>query len=235
MLCRKTDEGASVVVFSSSAARVVFPDEVTRVEEYAFSNARGIEYLALNPRLSTIGSNGLSTWCWIRQIHVELAKPIEGRLAYDFFFPDTPGAVRGISLGLGGASWVNIRGIIEQLDICLASAHDYNVQRKSGDVSAYAQAKLILDRLDDPVMLTPTNRLMMERVLRNNIEDICVDVALHDDRIVLEDLIEHGFLDVDSLERVIDRVGALRDAATSAYLLEAKRQRFARASFDYDL
>ncbi len=93
MLCRKTKTGASVVVFDSSQRRVEFPEEIERVEEYAFCGARGIEYLSLNPQLATIGTNGLSMRCWIRHIHIELAKPLDGRLAFDFFFPDTPGAV----------------------------------------------------------------------------------------------------------------------------------------------
>ena len=235
MLCRKEGAGSSVVVFTSSEPRVVFPTEVTRIEDYALSNARGIEYLELNSRLSTIGTNGLSTRCWIRHIRVELAEPLAGRKAFDFFFPDTPGAVRGIALGLGGASWVNVPVIMEQLDLCLVNARDYNVPNKSDNISAYAQAKLLLDRLDDPVMLTPHNRSMMERVLRNNIEDICVDVALYDDRAVLGDLIDRGFVNADNLEGVIERVGALRDAATSAFLLETKRERFSGTMFDYDL
>ncbi len=235
MLCRRTGSQASVVIFTSSEARVMFPDEVTRVEDYAFCNARGIEYLALNPGLSFIGTNGMATRCWIRHIHVDMAKPIAGRTTFDFFFPNTPGALRGIALGLSGASWVNVAGLTEQLDLCLVSARDYNVPGKSSNISAYAQAKLILDRLDDPVMLTNGNRAMMERVLRNNIEDICVDVALYDDRSVLDDLVDRGFVNAENFEGVIERVGALRDAATSAFLLETKRQKFAGDAFDYDL
>ena len=235
MLCRKTSLGASVIAFTSSEPRVVFPEEITHVEEYAFSNARGIEYLGLNSRLSTIGTSGLSTQCWIRHIHVETKKPIEGRTTFDFFFPDTPGAVRGIALGLGGASWVNVPGIMEQLDLSLVNARDYNVPGKSDNINAYTQAKLILDRFDDPIMLTSYNRTMMERVLRSNIEDICVDVALHDDRSVLEDLIDRGFVNADNLEGVIERVNKLKDAASTAYLLEAKREKFSGTAFDYDL
>ena len=234
MLCRKTDEGSSVVAYDGSEPHVEFPEEITHVEEYAFGNARGIEYLALNPRLFTIGTKGLSTRCWIRQIHVELSRPVEGRRTYDFFFPDTPGAVRGIALGFG-ASWVNVRGISEQLDICLANARDYNKPRSSANISAYEQVRFILGRLDDPVMLTRASRDMMERLLRNHIEDICVDVALHDDRAVFDELIERGFVNTGNLDAIIDRVTSLRDAASSAYLLEAKRERFGGRTYDYGL
>ena len=234
MLCRKTAEGASIVAYDGSHPRVEFPEEVTRVEEYALGNARGIEYLALNSRLSTIGTKGLSMRCWIRHIHVELARPVEGRTVYDFFFPDTPGAVRGIALGFG-ASWVNVPGIAEQLDVCLANARDYNKPRNPANISAYEQARFILDRLADPVMLTRGTRDMMERILRNHIEDICVDVALHDDRSVFDDLIERGYVNATNIDAIIDRVTNLRDAASSAYLLEAKRERFGQRTNDYEL
>ena len=234
MLCRKMESGASVVAYDGSEPRVAFPDEVTRVEEYALGNASGIEYLALNSRLSTIGTKGLSTRCWIRHIHVELAQPVEGRSVYDFFFPNTPSAVRGIALGFG-ASWVNVPGIAEQLDICLANARDYNSPRNPANISAYEQARFILGRLADPVMLTRASRNMMERILRNHIEDVCVDVALHDDRAVFDELIERGFVNAGNLDAIIDRVTRLRDAASSAYLLEAKRERFGGRTYDYDL
>lgn len=235
MLCRRAANGASVVVFTSSEPHVELPEDITRIEEFAFSNARGIEYLSLNPRLATIGTNGLSTRCRIRRIHVELPKPVEGRLVYDFTFPDSESAVRAIAIGLGGASWVNVRGIVEQRDICLANAHDYNAPRKPGNISAYEQARFILDRLDDPVMLTNGTRDMMQRLLRNHVQEICVDVALHDDRDVFDKLIERGYVNADNLDAIIERVTTLRDAASSAYLLEAKRERFGGRTYDYDL
>lgn len=234
MLCRKTDAGASVVAYDGSEPHVEFPDEITRVEDYAFSNARGIEYLALNARLSTVGTNGLATSCWIRHIHVEAAKPIAGRSSFDFLFPNTPVAVRGIALGFA-ASWVNVPGIAEQLDVCLTRARDYNAPRDPDNISAYEQARFILGRLADPVMLTNGSRDMMEHILRNHIEDICVDVALHDDRVVFDELIGQGYVNADNLDAIIDRVTRLRDAASSAYLLEAKRERFGRRTNDYDL
>ena len=234
MLCRKTSSGASVVAYDGSEPHVVFPDEVTRVEDYAFANARGIEHLALNARLSTIGTNGLATSCWIRHIHVEAAKPIEGRRSFDFLFPNTPAALRGIALGFA-ASWVNVPGIAEQLDVCLTSARDYNAPRNPDNISAYEQARFILGRLADPVMLTNGSREMMERILRNHVEDICVDVALHDDRSVFDELIDRGYVNAANLDAIIDRVTKLRDAASSAYLLEAKRERFGQRANDYDL
>ncbi len=236
MLCRRSERGDSVVIFAGSEPEVVFPDEIVRVEDYAFNNARGIELLSLNPDLKVIGASGLSVRCWIERIHVELATPLEGRCAFDFRFPNTQSGIRGISVGLGGANWVNVPGIIEQLDICLANAHSYVITRdKKDDISAYEQVRLILDRLEDPFMLTAANRTSLERIVRNNIVDISVDVALHDDRATFDELVERGYVNPDNLDEIIERVTALRDAATSAHLLETKRLMCSESVFDYDL
>lgn len=235
MLCRKTDDGASVVMFANSEAHVELPEEITRIEDYAFNGARGIEYLSLDPRLSTIGISGLSTHCWIEHIHVGLSEPLEGRRSFDFFFPNTPAGIHGISLGLGGANGVDVPAIFRQLDASLLTAHSYVASHDSDHTSAYEQARLVLERLDDPVLLSMGNRNAMERLLREHVEDICVDAALHDDRRVFESLLNKGFVNAENLDAIIERVTSLRDAATSAYLLEAKRQRFSASPFDFDL
>lgn len=235
MLCQRMDDGVHVIIFTSSEQHVVFPEEVTRVEEFAFNNARGIDYLSLNSSLKTIGNAGLATWCWIRHIHIDLAKPLEGRTAYDFYFPDTPKSIHGISLGVGGSSWVNVPNIMAQYDNCIVNARDYNAPRNPDNISAYEQVKLILARLEDPILLTQVNRGMFERLLRNYIDDICVDIARHDDRAALNMLIDRGFVNEDNLERIIAKVGKLQDAAMTAYLLEIKRLRFNSAIIDFDL
>ena len=235
MLCKKTEKGSSVIVFTNSEEHVVFPDEITRVEEYAFNNARGIDHLSLNQRLATIGNGGLATWCWIRHIHIDLPKPLEGRTSYDFFFPDTPKSIHGISLGIGGSSWVNVPSLMAQYDNCIVNARDYNAPRSTDNISAYEQVKLILARFEDPIMLTEVNRGMFERLLRNYIEEICVDIARHDDREAINSLVDRGFINEENLETIIARVSRLQDAAMTAYLLEVKRLRFNKAIVDFDL
>ncbi|WP_172135703.1 leucine-rich repeat domain-containing protein [Adlercreutzia sp. ZJ473] len=236
MLCRRSERGDSVIIYVGSEPEVVFPDEIVRVEDYAFNNARGIELLSLNPSLKVIGSSGLSTRCWIERIHVELAEPLEGRRVFDFCFPNTQSGIRGISVGLGGANWVNVPGIVEQLDICLANAHSFAITRdKKDDISAYEQVRLILDRFEDPFMLTGANRTSLERIVRNNIVEISVDVALHDDRATFDELVDRGYVNPGNIDEIIERVTALRDAATSAHLLETKRLMCSESVFDYDL
>ena len=130
---------------------------------------------------------------------------------------------------------MNVPSIMAQYDNCIVNARDYNSPRKSDNISAYEQAKLILARFDDPIMLTEVNRGMFERLLRNYIVEICVDIARHDDRAALNALVDRGYINEGNLEGIIAEVGKLQDAAMTAHLLEVKRLRFNRAIMDFDL
>ena len=235
MLCERKENGVHVVVFTSSEPHVVFPPEIEYVDAYAFNNARGIEYLELNPGLRLISTSGLSTWCWIELIHIEVAEPVEGRTSFDFRFPNTRKGIHSISQGIGGATWVNVPGIMAQYDNCIVHAHDYNSPRNPDSISIYEQITMIMPRLKDPILLTTVNRNMFERLLRLYIVEICVDIARHDDRALMSDLLDFGFLNGDNIEQVIKAVGRLQDAAMTGYLLEVKRLRFSRPVFDFDL
>ena len=84
-------------------------------------------------------------------------------------------------------------------------------------------------------MLSNVNRSLFDRLLKEHLVEICVDIARHDDRGAIEALIGYGYLNEDNLEEVIQAVGRLQDAAMTAYLLEVKRRRFNRRLFDFDL
>ena len=159
---------------------------------------------------------------------------MEGRRVFDVRFPDTPRSKHEIANSLGGSAWVNVPDIYRHHDNCLAHAHDYHNTDRN-ETSVYEQARCMVARLKDPIMLTEINKSLFERIIREHLVEICVDVARHDDRGVVDDLCDFGFLNSDNLEDVIVAVGRLQDAAMSGYLLELKRRRFGRAAFDFDL
>ena len=234
LLCRRGEKGDRGIVFNDNVEHVVIPEGVTSIADYAFNNARNIKTISIGPNLKLIGSCGLSTWCSIDNIHVELADPIEGRSVFDVSFPDTPRTPHEIAISLGGSSWVNVPEIYRHYDNCLANAHNYH-EPQADEPSAYEQAKLMLGRLKDPIMLVQVNRAMFERIIREHIREICVDVARHDDRSLVDDLCDFGFINAENIEDIVVAVGRLQDAAMSGYLLELKRRRFGRAAFDFDL
>ena len=234
LLCRRGETGDRGIVFNDDVADVVIPDSVTTIADYAFNNARNIATFSIGPNLKIIGTNGFSTWSYIRNIHIELAEEIEGRRVFDVQFPNTDRAMHEISISLGGSAWVNVPEIYRHYDNCLAHAHNYH-EADDRDITAYEQVKLMIARLKDPIMLVPVNKSMFERLIGEHLIDMCVDVARHDDREVVDDLCDLGFITADNLEEIIVAVGRLQDAAMSGYLLELKRRRYGRASFDFDL
>lgn len=235
LLCERAEAGVRVILYGGEEPDVAVADGVTAIAPYAFSNARGVRSISLPASLRIIGHSGLSLWSQVEGIHIELAEPVEGRTSFDFRFPATSRSIHGISLGLGGSAWVNVPDVMGHYDNCVVNAHDYNPRPGSDSIGAYEQVVLVLDRLRDPVLLTGVNRSMYDRLLKLNIEAICVDIARHDDRQAVDALIDLGYLNEENLERVIAAVGQLQDAAMTAYLLEAKRRRFHRAAFDFEL
>lgn len=234
MLCERTERGPHVLLYFGSESDVVIADGVSRIAPYAFSNARNVRRLCIPASVKTVGTAGLSLWSFVEMIHVELAKPLEGRTTFDFEFPDTSRSVHSISLALGGSSWVNVPEIMAQYDNCIANAHDYRGLGRDS-IGIYEQAKRIIARLDDPILLTNVNRSLFDRLMKEHVKEMCVDIARHDDRFAVDALIAHGYLNENNLEEVIQAVSRLQDAAMTAYLLEVKRRRFNRRLFDFDL
>lgn len=124
--------------------------------------------------------------------------------------------------------------LFEHYDSVIIQGGSYDA-KTDGGMSVYEQSTRILERLRDPVFLTPVNRSMCERMMELNVEEICVSLARHDDRAALDGLLELGFVNEGNIDRVIERVGVVQDAAMTGYLLEVKRQRFGRRSMDFDL
>ena len=235
ILCERKGDVSRAIIYTSSQDEVVFPPEVETIADYAFNNARGIRYLEISPNLRLIGTNGLTTWCWIEHIKIHVKEPIEGHDEFDFYFPNTRKGIHGISNGIGGASWVNVPGIMAQYDNCIANAHDYNSPRNTDSIPIYDQVNRIVERLDDPIMLTAVNRSMFDRLLKSYIKEICVDIARHDDRMLVNKLVELGYINDANIESIISAVRSLQDAAMTGHLLEVRRRHFERVAFDYDL
>lgn len=235
MLCRRTETGTNIVMFTNSCDRVDFPEDVEEIEDYAFNNAFGIRELSIGARLKTVGACALSVDSQIRLVRIDVAEPIEGRTSFVLNFPAASRSVHGFLLALGSYGELYLPDIMAQYDSCIAGARDYRAPGSSDNASAYEQVRLIIGRLDDAVLLTKANRKRYRTLISENIEEICVDIARHDDRATIGRLADLGFVNADNLERITLAVGKLQDAAMTGYLLEMKRVRFAGSAFDFDL
>ena len=238
LLVERHDEGGShVVVYADGTESVRIPEDVTVIDPYAFGGARHLRELYLSDRIRHVGMRGLSLDCFVEHLHIDLDEPHEGHGSFDFYFPDAPRSAHEIQLAFNLSSSVDLARIFKHYDSAIANMHEFD-KKASGahdDFDVYGQAKLAIERLADPVLMSSTNKIMLTQVLTKNLEEACEAIARHDDREAIDELLELGILNKDNLLGVIDHIGKLQDAAMTGYLLEIKRRLFQHSAVDFDL
>ncbi len=238
LLVERHDEGGShVVVYADGTETVRVPEDVTVIDPYAFGGARHLRELYLSDRIHRVGMRGLSLDCFVEHLHIDLDEPHEGHASFDFYFPDAPRSVHEIQLAFNLSSSVDLARIFKHYDSAIANMHEFDKKASTArdDFDVYGQAKLAIERLADPVLMSSTNKIMLTQVLTKNLEEVCEAIARHDDRSLIDELIELDVLNKDNLLGVIDHIGKLQDAAMTGYLLEIKRRMFQHGAVDFDL
>ncbi len=237
LLCERCDgEAVRVVVYAPMTDTVAFPPATRSIASYALNGARGIRELSLSDAITDVEVCGLNVDCFVEHLHIDLAAPIDGHDCLDVYFPDTDRSRHEIALALGASGFVDVQSIMSHYDDSVVNVHDAGmVTRATLAVSRYEQMKRIVARMKDPVLLQPRHAQIYRSILGAGIEDICVEIARHDDRALLEDLADLGYLNAENLTRAVEAVGRLQDAAMTAYLLDLKRRRFAGAAPDFEL
>ena len=79
----------------------------------------------------------------------------------------------------------------------------------------YGQLTRIIERLRDPLFLSENTRRMYGQIFRDNLVDMCVAAARHDDRASVDALVELGYLDREALLPVIEAVTKLHDGISA--------------------
>lgn len=228
-------DGSERVIHCMDSEPVVrVPESVKSIAPYAFNGDRNIRELYISDRIADVGVRGLAIDCRIDLIHIDLDKPIEGHDHFDICFPDTDRGEHQMYLGLTVPRFVDVEGLLDHYDNTIVNASNFD-SVFDGGLALYEQAKRILDRLEDPIFMSSVNRSLAERFIANNLANICVEIARHDDRVAIDSMCDMGFLNGDNLPEVIDHVGKIQDAAMTGYLLELKRVRFGLDAFDFEL
>ena len=238
LLIERHDEGGShVVVYADGVESVRIPDDVSSIDPYAFGGARHLRELFLSDRIRHVGMRGLSLDCFVEHFHVDLDEPHEGHASFDFYFPDAPRSAHEIQLAFNLSSSVDLTRIFKHYDSAIVNMHEFDKKTSDArdDFDVYGQAKLAIERLADPVLMSSTNKIMLTQVLTKNLEEACEAIARHDDREAIDELLELEILNKDNLLGVIDHIGKLQDAAMTGYLLEIKRRLFQHSAVDFDL
>lgn len=234
LLERKEGGRARVLLCTGDVEVVRIPEEVDEIAPYAFNGVRNLKELYLSDRIGSVGIRGLAVDGLLDRITISLEQPIEGHESFDLFFPHTDRGAQQQMLALSVSNRVNVEMLFEHYDNAIVNASSFDMKSRAG-LSLYDQVVRIVERLRDPVFMSPVNRSMSDRVLSSNIEKICVSVAKRDDRKTIEALVDFGYINDGNLLSIIDQVGELKDAGVTGYLLEMKRLRFGRSHTDFDL
>ncbi len=237
LLCERCDDGAvRVVVYAPMTDVVVFPEATRSIASYALNGARGIRELRISDAVTDVEVCGLNVDCFIELLHVDLSRPIDGHDCLDVRFPDTDRSRHEISLALGTSGFVDVQAIMSHYDDAVVNVHDSGEgTRATLALSRYEQMKRIVARMKDPVLLQARHAQIYAGILGGGIEGVCTEIARHDDRALLEDLADLGYLNAENLTRAVEAVGKLQDAAMTAYLLDLKRRRFSSGRPDFAL
>ena len=225
-----------MVLCTDDVDEVRVPETVTEIAPYAFNGARNVKRLYLSEAVRNVGIRGLAVGCRLELIHIDLEDSVCGETAVDVRFPDTDRSRQQMMLALGVPDFVNVEAIMGHYDAAVVNANSFDAESSRG-MGLYEQAARILARLKKPVYLSDVNRSMCDQVLERGIESICVEAARHDDRGMIDDLVDAGYLNAGNIVAIIERVGSVQDASITGYLLEVQRERFGtrRAFDDFEL
>lgn len=234
LLIERLDNGTDrVIVCTCECEDIAIPPSVTNIAMYAFNGARRIKSLALSDKISAIDVRGLGIDCMIDDIHVDMQEPIEGHASFDFHFPKTARAMQQLRLEFGSANFINVASIFDHYDASITNRNGF--EGLDQQLDAYDQVKRIIDRMADPLFMTPANKNLMTLTLQHHLREFCLDAARHDDKAIIAALLDLGFIDGDNISDVIEWVGAIQDASVTNYLLEEKRKRFGGVEIDFEL
>ena len=234
LLCERTDEGTSrVVLYDESRADVTIPHEVDTLAPFAFGNATQLSSLAIGTNVRHIQDRALNVNCLIEHIRVDFVEPIQGHDCVDLHFPVTFRSLNEIVRGFNSMTYLNPEALLARYDACVVNMHDYDA-KSMAPIDLYGQLTRIIGRLRDPLFLSENTRRMYGQILRDNLVEMCVAAARHDDRESVDALVDLGYLDRETLLPVIEAVGALQDAAMTGYLLELQRT-LAGRGLDFEL
>mgnify|MGYP003098544150 FL=1 len=225
-----------VVLCTDDVDEVRVPETVTEIAPYAFNGVRNVKRLYLSEAVRNVGIRGLAVGCRLELIHIDLEDSVCGETAVDVRFPDTDRSRQQMMLALGVPDFVNVEAIMGHYDAAVVNANSFDAESSRG-MELYEQAARILARLKKPVYLSDVNRSMCDQVLERGIGPICVEAARHDDRGMIDDLVDAGYLNAGNIVAIIERVGSVQDASITGYLLEVQRERFGtrRAFDDFEL
>ena len=234
LLCERQEDGSLRVLLSDgSESDMVVPREVSSVAPYALQGNNNVLSLTLWSSIREVGVRGLAIESFVRHIRINNEQPVEGHEFFELDFPDTPRSIKQLAMGLCMMTSVDVPMLYKYYDTVVCNSAGFG--KDNGGLKLHEQVERMLRRLEDPVYITSGLHSTLVSYLHNNILDVCEALAKADDRRSIDRLIDLGYITCENLTACIDRIGTVKDAAMTGYLLEVKRRRFGRVSMDFEL
>ena len=223
----------SVLLCPANMVDVVIPETVNRIAPYALSGIRTLRTLSLSDRITMVEARGLGFDSTLEHVHIDLEEPIEGHTTIDLDLPDTTRATQQMMLAFGTPAFLNVGEILSHYDNSILNANGFDAATEQR-LEPYEQVRRILARMRDPLLMTPANRGLVDRVMDGHFKEFCLAIARHDDREAMEAMLDMGFINTDNIDDAIEHVSPVQDASITNYLLEAKQRRFGQGFVDFD-
>lgn len=233
LLERMSGEHDSVLLAPANIVDAVIPETVNRIAPYAFSGIRTLRRLSLSDRITMVEARGLGFDSMLEHVHIDLDEPIEGHTTIDLDLPDTTRAAQQMMFAFGMPAFVNVSEILGHYDNSILNANGFDAATEQR-LEPYEQVRRILARMRDPLLMTSSNRGLVDRVMEGHFKEFCLAIARHDDREAMEAMLDMGFINADNIDDAIEHVSPVQDASITNYLLEAKQSRFGQGFVDFD-
>lgn len=225
MLLEHMGDGTSrCVIYDGSCPKVVFPDEVDTVCDYAFKGSVTVRELHISDKVKHVGLRALAFENLIEDIYIHCDKPLEGQTDFHFRFPDTKRGQKQQNNAFGLMKELDVEMVFRGYDLTITNAAKFDAQDE--DLALYDQAKHLIARMKNPIFLAPVHKDTITKMFTFNLGEICVAIAKHDDREAIDDLVEMGYINADNAIDICDQVAQLQDAAMTGHLLKVTRERF---------
>lgn len=225
MLIERMDDVSSrVVIYDGSCDKVVFPDEVDTVCDYAFKGSVNVRELHVSDKVKHVGLRALAFENLIQDVYIHCDKPLEGQTDFHFRFPDTKRGQKQQNNAFGLMKEVDVEMVFRGYDLSITNAAKFDAQ--DDDLALYDQAKHLIARMKTPIFLAPVHKDTIAKMFTFNLLEICVALARHDDRDAIDDLVGLGYLKASNICEVCDEVAKLQDAAMTGHLLKIIKEKF---------
>lgn len=214
VLCARkaaADGGDVAVLYIGPATSVIIPKEVTEIGPMAFANASTLKELVVHGGVKKLGPSALALSEPPRRIVIGLSPTADGHDRLKIEPPRNEAGLNAVNR-MFKTDIIDPALIMAEMDRATLNQNDH-----------FARYGTMVDRLADPIFLSPTMRDQFTSFLRNKIWTVCSLFRDRGNTDGIKKLVDTGVLDTETFTKVIDQATDEGDTAMVAQLLQLKR------------